>query len=356
MVGAFIAAGSALAMAILLTPTLIRSFTRSAFAREQRVERLGSDHARPVTPTMGGVAIVAAVWFGYLLAHLLTHRPFTAVALLVLCLSTVLAAVGLLDDLLKLRRRSRSGVASISKAVGQVLTAMVFGVLALRFSNAQGLAPASGQLSFVRDFAPLPFGVVGFVVLFVLVVYTWSSAVNITDGLDGLAAGASGLVVGVYVIIALWQLRNQCVTTVATTCYEVPAPLDVAIVAAAALGGCIGFLWWNAAPARMQLGATGSLALGGLIAGLSVVTRTELLVLVIGGVFVVEFVSVAVQVAVFRVSHRRVFRMAPFHHHFELGGWAEATVIIRLWLLGGICAAVGLALFYNEWLGASATG
>ena len=136
-------------------------------------------------------------------------------------------------------------------------------------------------------------------------------------------------------------------------CYQVRDPLDLALVAAAAMGGCIGFLWWNAAPARIFMGDTGSLALGGLIAGLSIVTRTELLLVVIGGVFVVETLSVVLQIVVFRTTRRRVFRMAPFHHHFELAGWAETTVIIRFWLLAAMCAALGLGLFYSEWLTAS---
>jgi phospho-N-acetylmuramoyl-pentapeptide-transferase len=185
------------------------------------------------------------------------------------------------------------------------------------------------------------------------VIAAWSNAVNLTDGLDGLAAGTSAMVLATYTIIGFWQFRNNCALVSAAGCYQVRDPLDVAIVAAAAMGGCIGFLWWNAAPARIFMGDTGSLALGGLLAGLSMVTRTELLLVVIGGVFVVEALSVAVQIVVFRTTRRRVFRMAPFHHHFELAGWAETTVIIRFWLLGAMCAALGLGLFYQEWLTAS---
>jgi len=353
--GVFIAAGVALAVSILLTPYLIRFFARQGFGQEIRADGPQSHQAKRGTPTMGGVAILLAIWLGYLVSHLLTGEPITPSALLVLFLTTALGTVGFLDDFIKLRRARNLGLNKTSKTLGQILTATIFGILALRFANAGGLAPASDNLSFVRDITVLSFGAVGFVVLVNLIVAAWSNAVNFTDGLDGLAAGTSALVLAIYVIIGFWQFRNNCAINLAAAgCYQVRDPLDVALVAAAAMGGCIGFLWWNAAPARIFMGDTGSLALGGLIAGLSIVTRTELLLVVIGGVFVVEVLSVAVQIAVFRTTRRRVFRMAPFHHHFELAGWAETTVIIRFWLLGAMCAALGLGLFYSEWLTASA--
>jgi len=171
--------------------------------------------------------------------------------------------------------------------------------------------------------------------------------VNLTDGLDGLAAGASILVFSCLMAIGFWAFRHF-------ETYQINHALDIAVAAAAMVGACAGFLWWNAAPARIFMGDTGSLALGGLVAGLAIVTRTELLLVVIGGVFVVEALSVALQIAVFRTTRRRLFRMAPFHHHFELAGWAETTVIIRFWLLAAMCAALGLGLFYSEWLNASA--
>ncbi|SHK85612.1 Phospho-N-acetylmuramoyl-pentapeptide-transferase [Pseudonocardia thermophila] len=354
MRGIFIAAGVALAVAILLTPYLIRFFVRQGFGQEIRAEGPSSHQAKRGTPTMGGVAILLAIWLGYLVAHLLSGEPMSASALLVLFLTTALGVVGFLDDFIKLRRQRNLGLNKTSKLVGQLLTAVIFGVLALRFANADGLTPASTNLSFVRDITILSFGAVGFVVFAYLVIAAWSNAVNLTDGLDGLAAGTSAMVLATYTIIAFWQFRNSCAIVAAAGCYQVRDPLDVAIVAAAAMGGCIGFLWWNAAPARIFMGDTGSLALGGLIAGLSMVTRTELLLVVIGGVFVVEILSVALQIAVFRTTRRRVFRMAPFHHHFELAGWAETTVIIRFWLLAAMCAALGLGLFYSEWLTESA--
>ena len=350
----FVAASVALAISILLTPYLIRFFARQGFGQEIRAEGPESHQAKRGTPTMGGVAILISLWIGYLVSHLLTGDPMTASALLVLFLTTALGAVGFLDDFIKIRRQRNLGLNKTSKLVGQLLTAAIFGILALRFANDRELTPASPNLSFVRDITVLSFGVIGFVVFGYVVIAAWSNAVNLTDGLDGLAAGTAAMVLATYVIIAFWQFRNACVADFPAGCYQVRDPLDVALVAAAAMGGCIGFLWWNAAPARIFMGDTGSLALGVLIAGLSIVTRTELLLVVIGGVFVVEALSVALQIVVFRTTGRRLFRMAPFHHHFELAGWAETTVIIRFWLLAAMCAALGLGLFYSEWLTASA--
>jgi phospho-N-acetylmuramoyl-pentapeptide-transferase len=189
-----------------------------------------------------------------------------------------------------------------------------------------------------------------FIVFCYLLISAWSNAVNFTDGLDGLAGGASAMVLATYVVISFWQERLSCANSPQAACYDVRDPLDLAVVAAAATGACVGFLWWNAAPAKIFMGDTGSLALGGIVAGLSMTTRTELLAIVIGGLFVVEMISVVAQIAVFRTTRRRLFRMAPFHHHFELAGWAETTVIIRFWLLSAICCMFGLGLFYSEQL------
>ena len=186
----------------------------------------------------------------------------------------------------------------------------------------------------------------------VVVVNAWGNAVNFTDGLDGLAAGSMAMVSAAYVLITFWQYRNACATAPGLGCYNVRDPLDLAIIAAATVGACIGFLWWNAAPAKIFMGDTGSLALGGVIAGLSITSRTEVLAVVLGALFVAEVTSVVVQIIAFRSTGRRVFRMAPFHHHFELSGWAETTVIIRFWLLTAIACGLGVSLFYSEWLSA----
>lgn len=350
------AGGIALAVAILLTPVLIKAFSKQGFGQEIRVEGPASHQSKRGTPTMGGVAILAGLWAGYWGSHLIgvgydADGPSVS-ALLVLGLTTVLGLVGFLDDFIKIRKQRNLGLNKTAKLVGQLVAAVLFGILALQFEGPNGLTPASQQLSYVRDMATISLGPIVFIVWCYFLVTAWSNAVNLTDGLDGLAAGSMTLVLGAYTVITFWQYRQACSTNPGPGCYDVRDPLDLALICAAAAGACIGFLWWNAAPAKIFMGDTGSLALGGLIAGLSIVTRTELIMVVIAALFVAEAASVVIQVAVFRSSRRRVFRMAPFHHHFELGGWAETTVIIRFWLLAAIASAVGLALFYSEYLAA----
>ncbi|WP_026918925.1 phospho-N-acetylmuramoyl-pentapeptide-transferase [Gordonia shandongensis] len=354
-----IAGAISLAVSILLTPVLINVFSRQGFGQEIRVEGPQSHQSKRGTPSMGGVAILIALWLGYLGAHLFglirDGSGPSASGLLVLGLATALGAVGFLDDFIKIYKARNLGLNKTAKFTGQMVAALIFGVLLLQFRNDSGLAPASEYLSYTRDINVISLTAVGFVLFCWLIVAAWSNAVNFTDGLDGLAAGSAAMVMGAYVLITFWQFRNACSTVGVDTenagaCYDVRDPLDLSMVAVAAGGACLGFLWWNAAPAKIFMGDTGSLTLGGLVAGLSITTRTELLMVVIGALFVAEMVSVVLQILFFRTTGRRVFRMAPFHHHFELGGWAETTVIIRFWLLTAISCALGLTLFYGEFI------
>jgi phospho-N-acetylmuramoyl-pentapeptide-transferase len=343
-----------LMVSILLTPALIRLFTRQGFGQEIREDGPPSHKTKRGTPSMGGVAIVAGIWAGYFGTHLvglaLDGMGPSASGLLVLGLATALGGVGFLDDLIKIRRSRNLGLNKTAKTVGQITVAVLFGILVLQFANSEGLTPASNQLSYVREISTVALPPVLFVLFMVVVVNAWGNAVNFTDGLDGLAAGAMAMVSAAYVLITFWQYRNACATAPELGCYNVRDPLDLAIIAAATAGACTGFLWWNAAPAKIFMGDTGSLALGGIIAGLSVTSRTVVLAVVIGALFVAEVTSVVIQIIAFRSTGRRVFRMAPFHHHFELVGWAETTVIIRFWLLTAIACGLGVALFYSEWL------
>ncbi len=360
-----IAAIVGLAVAIMLTPWLIKVFSRPGFGQEIREDGPQTHQKKRGTPTMGGSAILIAMWAGYLTAVLVQWWTDgggpTASAWLLLYLTTGLGLVGFLDDFIKIRKQRNLGLNKRAKLAGQTFIAVTFGIGALLFRNVNGLTPASTHLSYTRDLAWISFGAVGFVIFAVLVIAAWSNAVNFTDGLDGLAAGSSVMVLGTYVAIGFVQFRNSCFNTGLTQdalqgCYQVRDPLDLAVVAAAAVGGCVGFLWWNAHPARIFMGDTGSLALGGLVAGLSILTSTEMLLIVIAGLFVVEMASVVIQILVFKTRHIRVFKMAPFHHHFELSGWAETTVLVRFWLLAAMSAALGLGLFYADWLSLTGSG
>ena len=349
-----VAAAFGLIISILATPVAVHLFRRKGFGQEIRDDGPESHLAKKGTPTMGGTVIVGATVGGYLIAHLfLINQPgrgVTASGLLVLFLMVGLGTVGFLDDYLKIRFRRSLGLNKTAKLVGQLVIGVAFAVLALNFPDPAGITPASEFVSYVRDIGPLFLGSVGFVVLAYLFIAGFSNAVNLTDGLDGLAAGCSAMVCGAYTIISFWQFTHDCTSELIEGCYIVRDPLDVTLVAAAGLGACLGFLWWNTSPARIFMGDTGSLALGGLLAGLAVVTRTELLLVVLGGLFVAVTLSVVIQVAFFRATRRRVFRMAPLHHHFELAGWTENTVIVRFWLVTGMSVAFGLGLFYADWL------
>ncbi|MEU0495205.1 phospho-N-acetylmuramoyl-pentapeptide-transferase [Mycobacterium sp. NPDC006124] len=352
-----IAAGLALAIALLLTPVLIGVFTRKGLGQEIRDEAPESHQHKRGTPTMGGLAILTAVWASYLVTHLVSlafggEGP-SASGLLVLGLATALGAVGFTDDYVKVRRARNLGLNKRAKSAGQLGAAVLFGVLALQFRNADGLTPGSAGLSYVRDIATLAMPAVVFVLFCIIVVSAWSNAVNLTDGLDGLAAGAMAMVSAAYVLITFWQFRNTCAVSPDLSCYHVRDPLDLALIAAATAGACVGFLWWNAAPAKIIMGDTGSLALGGIIAGLSVTSRTEVLAVILGALFVAEVTSVVIQVISFRTTGRRVFRNSPLHHHFELLGWPETRLTIRFWLITAIACGLGLALFYSEWLTAA---
>jgi phospho-N-acetylmuramoyl-pentapeptide-transferase len=348
-----IAAGIALIMSILLTPVAIRVFRARGMGQEIRDDGPESHLSKQGTPTMGGTVIVGATVCGYVVAHLFlsrgTDKGFTASGLLLLFLMLGMGTVGFLDDYLKIRHRRSLGLNKTAKLVGQLVVGLTFAILAIQFPS-RGMTPASTDVSYVRDLAPLALGAVAFVILAYLFIAGFSNAVNLTDGLDGLAAGSAAMVFASYVIISFWEFSHDCTRKPLLGCYEVRDPLDITLIAAAAMGACLGFLWWNTSPARIFMGDTGSLALGGLLPGIAILTRTELLLVVLGGLFVAITLSVVIQVAFFRATRRRVFRMAPLHHHFELAGWTENTVIVRFWLVTAMAVAFGVGLFYADWL------
>ena len=344
-----VAAGVSLFLALFGTPLAIKIFIRRGYGQLIREDGPAAHVTKRGTPTMGGTVIVIASLIGYLVGHVTTGFPVSASGLLVLLLMTGMGLVGFLDDFIKIYKQRSLGLRSGAKLAGQAVVGALFAIAVLHFPDRYAVTPADASLSFLRDFGPA-LGVLPFAIWIILMIAGWSNGVNLTDGLDGLATGATVQVLAAYVLIANWQLRNDCAPVVSAHCYQVRDPLDVAVVAASVLGACFGFLWWNAPPARIFMGDTGSLALGGVLAGLAVCTKTQLLLVILGGLFVIITLSVVIQVGSYKMTGRRVFRMAPLQHHFELLGWAETTIVIRFWLICGLFIALGLGIFYIQWL------
>jgi phospho-N-acetylmuramoyl-pentapeptide-transferase len=331
------------------TPLAIRLLRRQGYGQLIRVEGPKAHETKRGTPTMGGTVIVLASLVGYVVGHVATDDPMTISGGLVLALMTGLGLVGFIDDFIKIYRQTSLGLRSGAKLAGQAVVGAIFAVEVLQHPDGYGLTPADAHLSFLRDFGPT-LTVLPFVIWVVILIAGTSNGVNLTDGLDGLATGATVQVLAAYVLIGIWQERNDCTNVLAPQCYQVRDPLDLAVVAAAVLGACFGFLWWNAPKAEIFMGDTGSLALGGVLAGLAICTKTQLLLGILGGLFVIITMSVIIQVGFFKATGRRVFKMSPLHHHFEMIGWAETTIVIRFWLICGLCIALGLGIFYAEWL------
>ncbi len=355
MLAVLLSGGLSLLISLLGTRVAINVLSAKGYGQEIREDGPTSHHTKRGTPTMGGIVIILSTLISYFIAKIVTQDWPSASALLLIFLFAGLGLVGFLDDFIKIYRQRNLGLRSKAKMIGQTVIAVTFGALALSpwLEDKRGETPASQHISFIRDWEAWTIPSVIVVVLIWLIVTGTSNAVNLTDGLDGLAAGASILVFGAYTLMNIWQNNQWCGQPDITfgKCYEVRDPLDLAIVAAAITGACFGFLWWNASPAQIFMGDTGSLSLGAALAGFGILTRTELLLVILGGLFVVETLSVILQVTAFRLFRgRRIFRMAPIHHHFELKGWPETTVIIRFWIVAGLLTAVALGFFYADFI------
>jgi phospho-N-acetylmuramoyl-pentapeptide-transferase len=341
---------------LLGTRLAIRVLVRKGYGQLIRDDGPTSHHTKRGTPTMGGLVIIASVVLSYALAHLITFRPPSASALLVLFLFTGLGVVGFLDDFIKISKQRSLGLRSKAKVAGQSVVAVAFALLSLQFPDERGVTPASAAVSFLRDIDWLKLPIVLVVVWVMLLIAAASNSVNLTDGLDGLASGACVMIFGAYTLVNIWQYNQSCAYTASAgpKCYEVRDPYDLAVVAIALAGACFGFLWWNAEPAKIFMGDTGSLSLGGALAGMAIFTRTELLLVILGGLLVIEVMSVILQVGFFKVTKgRRLFKMSPIHHHFELLNWAQVTIVMRFWIIAGLFVAGGLGIFYAEWVSGS---
>jgi phospho-N-acetylmuramoyl-pentapeptide-transferase len=328
-------------LALFTTPLLIRYLRAHKFGQRIREDGPQTHLVKEGTPTMGGIVIVGAAMLGYLVGHIGTSVSFSRAGILAASVTLASSLVGFADDIISIRNARNLGLNKRAKFVAQLAIAVTFAVLAVVWVK------TSTTLSFTRfDFPGWELGAIGWGVLAVLMLVGSSNAVNLTDGLDGLAAGSSTFCFGVLAIIGYWQFRHSFTQNL----YQLPSALDLALVAVALVGGCLGFLWWNAAPAKIIMGDTGSLAIGTGLAALCALMNLDILLIVIGGLFVVETASVILQVFSFRVFGRRLFKMAPIHHHFELKGWPETTVIIRFWILSGLLAALGLGIFYGDFV------
>jgi phospho-N-acetylmuramoyl-pentapeptide-transferase len=328
----------AMLVALVGTPMVIRYFREHGFGQPIREEGPHTHQSKAGTPTMGGTAIVLAAVLAYLIAHL-GSAEFTAVGLLVMGTFVGMAVVGFADDFIKLRMQRNLGLNKTTKFTGQAIIAALFAFVGPELGGLPQNISVVGAIE-------LELPAWAFFIWIFLLLTGASNAVNLTDGLDGLAAGAGTLVFGAYTLIAFWQFRNPTAYPLSTS-----EALDVAVISAAVMAACAGFLWHNAPPAKIFMGDTGSLALGGLLAAVSVATNTQVLLVLLGGLFVIETLSVIVQVAIFRTTGKRVLRMAPLHHHFELLDWQETTIIVRFWIIAGIGIAVGVGVFYAEYLG-----
>jgi len=330
-----IAAAVGLTVTLLGTPIAIRLFRVWGWGQRIREDGPHTHLEKMGTPTMGGTVMILAIVAGYVVTRLV-FTTVTAAGVAVLLATVLLGMLGFVDDYIKVRRRRSLGLSKTAKIVGQALVAVAFGAVAVQAAN------VPTELSFVRT-TGLDLGVFFYVWVFVILAAS-SNGVNLTDGLDGLAAGSSIFVFSCLTVVGFWALRHFDV-------YRINHALDIAVVAAAMMGACAGFLWWNAAPARIFMGDTGALAIGAGVAALVLTLNVQLLLPILGALYVTESLSVILQVGSFRLFNRRIFRMAPIHHHFELGGWPETTIIVRFWLLSGACAGIALGLYYADFIG-----
>ncbi|WP_100446242.1 phospho-N-acetylmuramoyl-pentapeptide-transferase [Glycomyces xiaoerkulensis] len=367
-----IAAFVAFALTLALTPVAASLFRRLKAGQPIRSDGPQTHLAKAGTPTMGGVVFIATTVIAYVVGHLVLmalpeseteafSRPtnFTATGLVLIGLFVTCGFVGFIDDWLKLRRKHSGGISGRMKMLGLTGAAIAFGVVALYYtgsidSDEISDTVATPYLSFTQQIDELPLTKIGAVILFIFIVNATANGVNLTDGLDGLATGASMMAFLAYLIVGFWQYRHWCggagENLSANYCYDVRDPLEIALIAGAAAGAMFGFLWWNTYPAKIFMGDSGSLSLGGLIGGLALASKTVLLLPIIGGLFVIITFSVIIQIASFKMTGRRVFRMSPLQHHFELAGWSEVTIVVRFWIIAGIGVGIGLGFFFADFL------
>jgi phospho-N-acetylmuramoyl-pentapeptide-transferase len=318
MLGEIVIGGSAsLLICVFLGPRFIEYLRLKEFGQHIREEGPAGHHGKAGTPTMGGLAVFLAICVPFLILS-----DYRAASLAVFATGLIMGALGFADDIVKLRQRRSLGISGRTKLIVQALTAIALWVAVREYVELEDTL----RLRVVDASIDLGFA---YPVLIFLVLAGATNGVNLTDGLDGLAAGCCAIVFLAFTAMTFITRGQE----------------DLALLCACLVGACVGFLWFNSFPASVFMGDTGSLGLGGMIAALAVMTKTELLLIVIGGIFVIEALSVAVQVFAFQRFRKRVFLMAPIHHHFELMGWSETKIILRFWIVASISAAVGFTIY-----------
>ena len=350
MKGIVFAGALSILLSFIFTPALIRILASRGVGQMIRDDGPKSHHVKRGTPTMGGIVLISASVISYFTSHLITGVGITASAILVIALIFGLGLIGFLDDWLKISRKQSLGLTAKQKLAAQATIAAGFAFSGIHFKDELGLSPISSYFSGVRD-TSIKLGMALLIIWIIFLVLGSSNGVNLTDGLDGLASGAAIMTFLAFVVIGVWEFGQSCAIADVAQCYNVRDPLDMAVLSAALAGACAGFLWWNASPAKIFMGDVGSLALGGAISGIAIVLRVEALLAALGGLFVLITLSVIIQTGYFKISGgKRVFKMAPLQHHFELLGWGEVTIVIRFWILAGMSVAAGLGLFYGQWV------
>ncbi|RRS01972.1 phospho-N-acetylmuramoyl-pentapeptide-transferase [Glycomyces terrestris] len=364
-----VAAFVAFALTMALTPLAAKLFRRLKAGQPIRTDGPQTHLAKAGTPTMGGVVFIFTTVLAYVAGHLVLmalpeadtekfSRPtgFTATGIVLIGLFVSCGFVGFIDDWLKIRRKHSGGISGRAKVIGLSIAATIFGIVAVYYQGSIVTSEISETvatpfISFTRDL-PINITEIGMVVLIVLLVNATANGVNLTDGLDGLATGSSMMAFMAFLIIGFWEYRHWCggAQPADNLCYDVRDPLEIALIAGAAAGAMFGFLWWNTSPAQIFMGDSGSLSLGALIAGLAIASKTILLLPIVGALFVITTASVMIQVTSFKLTGRRVFRMSPIQHHFELAGWSEVTIVVRFWIIAGIGVAIALGFFFADFL------
>lgn len=367
MLALLFAAGFAMIFTLLLTPLFAKAFRRLGLGQFIRADTPTTHVTKRGTPSMGGVVFVTASVAGYFVGHLVGGGRPSASAMLVILMMGGVGAIGFIDDLMKVSKQNSLGLPGVYKIIGTAVVAVIFALVGISYRDSHDRSPVSTALSFIRDLNfdfLVAFGVVGgtiaIVIWVVFITVSTANAVNLADGLDGLAAGASIFAIGSYVIIGYWQAIQSCFDLKEGSenyfkCYDVSSPLELATIAAAIAGALVGFLWWNTSPAQIMMGDTGAFALGGALSALAILSRTELLLVLIGGLFVIITAQVIIQRIYFKATKgKRLWIASPYHHHFEMKGWLEITIVVRFWIIAGLFVGAGVGLFYLEWLSATA--